>query len=288
MRVTGAALTRGRAVPLPAMARRVPWTPSLVVLIAIIALGIFAPLLVGDPEVGDPDAQLAAPSLAHPFGTDQFGFDILARVIYSIRLDMGVALAAATLAVVIGMPLGAHAGFRRGWSDKVMLRFAEGFQSFPTLLLAIGISAALGASVTNLILVIGLINAPVFFRLTRNAVLPLREADFVVMARVAGRGTPAILWHHILPNVRAVIIAQFSVTCGWAMLTLAGLSFIGLGPPLPTPEWGSMIRVGSEFMVTGQWWMSVFPGLAILISVLALNQFADSLGASGRRVPGEE
>lgn len=271
-----AALTRPRPVTLP-LVGKVRIRVSVVVLLGIVVLGLLGPLFLVDPEVGDPNAELAPPSWAHPFGTDQYGFDILSRVVSAIRLDVGVALAASTLAVAIGMPLGALAGFRRGWPDQVLLRITEGFQSLPALLLAIAIASALGASIFNLILIIAVVNSPVFFRLTRNAVLPLREADYVVMARVAGRGTAAIIWHHMLPNVRGVIIAQFSVNCGWAILTLAGLSFIGIGPTAPTPEWGSMIRIGSEFMITGQWWPSVFPGLAILITVLALNEFSDGL-----------
>jgi peptide/nickel transport system permease protein len=265
-----------------------PKRGPLLVLAAIVLIGLIGPLFLTNPEVGDPVAQLAPPSWSHPFGTDQYGFDILSRVVNAIRLDVGVALASSFLAVALGMPLGALAGFRRGWPDQVLMRVTEGFQSFPALLLAIAIASALGASTFNLILIIAIVNAPVFFRLTRNAVLPLREADYVIMARVAGRGTPAIIWHHMLPNVRPVIIAQFSVNCGWAILTLAGLSFIGIGPSLPTAEWGSMIRLGSQFMITGQWWPSVFPGVAILITVLALNEFSDSLRVRKTTVVGSD
>lgn len=267
---------RFRPLRMPSLTT-VPKRGPVIVLLLIAVVGLLGPYFLSDPEVGDPAAQLSGPSWSHPFGTDQYGFDILSRVVNSIRLDVGVALASSFLAVVLGMPLGALAGFRRGWPDQVLLRITEGFQSLPALLLAIAIASALGASIFNLILIIAVVNAPVFFRLTRNAVLPLREADYVIMARVAGRGTLAILWHHMLPNVRTVIVAQFSVNCGWAILTLAGLSFIGIGPTAPTPEWGSMIRLGSQFMITGQWWPSVFPGVAILITVLALNEFSDGL-----------
>ncbi|HET6449096.1 MAG TPA: ABC transporter permease [Conexibacter sp.] len=266
---------RGR-LRLPAMTI-VPKRGPVIALGVILLIGLIGPFFVDDPQVGDPAAQLAGPSWNHLFGTDQYGFDILARVVCAIRLDVGVAIAASLLAVAIGMPLGALAGFRRGWPEQVLLRVTEGFQSFPALLLAIGVASALGASIANLVIVIAVVNAPVFLRLTRNAVLPLREADYVIMARVAGRGTAAILWHHMLPNVRSVIIAQFSVNCGWSILTMAGLSFIGVGPTLPTAEWGLMIQQGSEFLVTGQWWPSVFPGVAILITVLVLNEIADGL-----------
>jgi peptide/nickel transport system permease protein len=244
-------------------------------------LALAAPWIASDPTGVDTFGQLEAPSRAHLFGTDQYGIDVLSRVLFGARIDLRVALLASLLALAVGMPLGALAAMTRGWPDQVLLRGAESFQAFPALLLAMGVAAALGPSLRNLVLIIAIVNAPVYFRLTRNAVLPLREADYVVMARCAGCNTFQIVMRHILPNVREVVIAQFAVNCAWAIQILAGLSFIGIGVRLPTPEWGSMVRLGTDYMVTGQWWVSVFPGLAIVVTVLALNAVADSLGRGG-------
>jgi len=249
---------------------------ALGVLFAIVVLAIFAPLIGSDPEAVDSFGELEAPSGAHFFGTDQFGLDVFSRVIHAARIDLTVAVLASLLALVVGMPLGALAAYRRGWFDQVTMRIAESFQAFPALLLAMGVAAALGSSLRNLVFIIAIVNAPVYFRLTRNAVIPLRDSDYVIMARAAGRSTRQILFGHILPNVREVAIAQFSVNCAWAIQILAGLSFIGIGVRLPTAEWGLMVRLGTDYIVTGEWWVSVFPGLAIIVVVLALNEIADS------------
>jgi peptide/nickel transport system permease protein len=264
------------------MARRGRGAPkgrivAIAVLAVIAGLAVIAPWIASDPNAVDAAGQLEAPSREHIFGTDQFGLDVFSRVIHAARIDLTVALLASLLALVVGMPLGALSALWRGWSDQVMLRIAESFQAFPALLLAMGVAAALGSSLRNLVFIIAIVNIPVYFRLTRNAVLPLRDSDYVVMARAAGRTTPQILLGHVLPNVREVALAQFSVNCAWAIQILAGLSFIGIGVRLPTAEWGSMVRLGTDYMVTGQWWLSVFPGLAIVITVLALNEIADSL-----------
>jgi peptide/nickel transport system permease protein len=252
-------------------------TIAIAVVATIALLALAAPLIASDPNAVDTAGQLETPSWSHPFGTDEYGIDVLTRVLNGGRIDLTVALLASLLALCVGMPLGALAALRRGWLDQVLLRSAESFQAFPALLLAMGVAAALGPSLRNLVLIIAIVNAPVYFRLTRNAVLPLREADYVIMARAAGRSTRQILIGHVLPNVREVVVAQFSVNCAWAIQILAGLSFIGIGVRLPTAEWGSMVRLGTDYMVTGQWWVSVFPGLAIVITVLALNEIADSL-----------
>jgi peptide/nickel transport system permease protein len=263
---------RGRTIPL--------------LVLGIIVLGaILAPWITSDPNAVGAAPELLPPSTSHFFGTDQYGLDVFSRVLHAARIDVTVGFLASLLALVVGMPLGALAAMRRGWFDQSLIRVAESFQAFPALLLAMGVAVALGPSLRNLVLIIAIVNAPIYFRLTRNAVLPLREADFVMMARAAGRPTRGILFGHILPNVREVVIAQFSVNCAWAIQILAGLSFIGIGVRIPTAEWGSMVRLGSDYMVTGQWWLSVFPGLAIAITVLALNELADSFrhDAAARR-----
>lgn len=257
---------------------KILYTPCYLALAIIFLIALIGPWFVGDPLALSVGPRLTAPTLASPFGTDQYGMDILSRVVNGARIDLLAGLSAAMLAASIGMPLGAFAAYRGGVWDQVMLRTSESFQAFPVLILAMGAIAALGSSMLNMIMVIALVNVPVYIRLTRSAVLPLRDKDFVLAARCAGLTDWKILRRHILPNVAPVIIAQFSVNCAWAIQILAALSFVGLGVKLPTPEWGAMVRGGSDYILYGQWWVSVFPGLAILLTVLTLNQVADRIG----------
>lgn len=248
-------------------------TPLL--LVVLIAIALIGPLFVRDPIQLSAGPRLQPPSLDFWFGTDQFGMDIFARVVHAAPLDLGVGVGAALIAVTIGMPLGALAAFRGGAFDTLLLRVAESLQAFPTLLLALGIVAAVGTSIPNLVIVIALVNIPVYLRLTRSAVLPTIDSEYVLAARCAGKGDFAILGRHILPNVSQVVLAQFSVNVAWAIQILAALSFIGLGVSLPTPEWGAMVRGGADYTTYGQWWVAVFPGLAIVATVLILNSVAD-------------
>ena len=253
-------------------------TPSYLMLFIIFLIALIGPWFVGDPLALSAGPRLTGPTPSSPFGTDQYGMDILSRVVNGARIDLMAGLSAAMLAAVVGMPLGAFAAYRGGIWDQIMLRTSESFQAFPVLILAMGIIAALGSSMLNMILVIALVNVPVYIRLTRSAVIPLREKDFILAARCAGLSDWKILRRHVLPNLAPVIVAQFSVNCAWAIQILAALSFVGLGVKLPTPEWGAMVRGGSDYILYGQWWVSVFPGLAILITVLTLNQVADRIG----------
>ena len=254
---------------------RVVRIPAAAVLLAIILAALIGPLFTRDPLMLSAGESLAPPDGSLWFGTDQFGRDIFARVLHGARLDLGVGFSAAALAVVVGMPLGALAVFRGGLFDAVLLRISESFQAFPTLLLALGIVAAVGPSIPILIFIIAIVNVPVYLRLTRSAVAPIINADFVLAARCAGQRELTILWRHILPNVKQVVLAQFSVNVAWAIQILAALSFVGLGVPVPTPEWGAMVRDGYEQLVYGRWWVALFPGLAILATVLTLNQLSD-------------
>ena len=249
--------------------------PAVGVMVALILLALIGPLFTRDPLMLNVGESLATPGSDIWFGTDQHGRDIFARVIHGARLDLGVGFSAAALAVIVGMPLGALAVLRGGLFDSVLLRISESFQAFPTLLLALGIVAAVGPSIPILIFIIAIVNVPVYLRLTRSAVAPIVNADFVLAARCAGQRELTILLRHILPNVRQVVLAQFSVNVAWAIQILAALSFVGLGVPVPTPEWGAMVRGGYEQMVYGRWWVALFPGLAILFAVLTLNQLSD-------------
>lgn len=249
--------------------------PAVAIMLALILMALIGPLFTRDPLMLSVGESLTGPSGDLWFGTDQFGRDIFARVIHGARLDLGVGFSAAALAVIVGMPLGALAVLRGGLFDSVLLRISESFQSFPTLLLALGIVAAVGPSIPILILIIAVVNVPVYLRLTRSAVAPIVNADFVLAARCAGQRQLTILFRHILPNVKQVVLAQFSVNVAWAIQILAALSFVGLGVPVPTPEWGAMVREGYEQLVYGRWWVSVFPGVAILATILTLNQLSD-------------
>jgi peptide/nickel transport system permease protein len=260
------------------------WVTSPVLLSAslFVIVAILAPILAPYGPVEMSDARLEPPSAQHWFGTDQYGMDIYSRILYGARIDLSVALISAALAVIIGVPLGALAGYSGGGVDDVLQRVVESVQSFPTLLLGMAILAALGSSLVNLVLVIAFVNIPVYIKLTRSVVLPMRESDFVHAARCAGNSTASIIRRHILPNASGVVFAQFPVNCAWAIQILAGLSFIGLGVRVPAPEWGAMIKVGADYIVFGQWWVSVFPGLTVFLAVLTLNRLGERLRSRKR------
>ena len=252
--------------------------PSFFFLALIVTLAIFGPFFLRNPLEISNGPRLSAPSFDFLFGTDQYGMDILSRVVNGARIDLFTGFTASFIAASIGMPLGAFAAYKKGTWDQILLRTSESFQAFPVLILAMGTIAAIGSSMVNIIFVIAIVNVPVYIKLTRSSVVPILEKDFVHAARCAGKSDIRILFKHILPNVSPVVISQFSVNCAWAIQILAALSFVGLGVKLPTPEWGAMVRGGSDYILYGQWWVSVFPGIAILLTVLTLNQVSDVIG----------
>ena len=252
--------------------------PPYFFLALIVSLAIFGPFFLRDPLEISNGPRLSAPSFDFLFGTDQYGMDILSRVVNGARIDLFTGFTASFIAASIGMPLGAFAAYKKGTLDQILLRTSESFQAFPVLILAMGTIAAIGSSMVNIIFVIAIVNVPVYIKLTRSSVVPVLDKDFVHAARCAGKSDIRILFKHILPNVSPVVISQFSVNCAWAIQILAALSFVGLGVKLPTPEWGAMVRGGSDYILYGQWWVSVFPGIAILLTVLTLNQVSDVIG----------
>jgi peptide/nickel transport system permease protein len=248
-------------------------TPSLWIFGLLVLAAVAAPLITSyDPTAVNVGPALASPSSKHWFGTDGYGMDVYTRVVYGARKDLLLALAAASLAAAIGVPLGAVSAYFRGPTDSVLQRFSEMLQSFPVVLLAMAVLIALGASLTNLAIVIAVINVPVYLRISRSVVLPLAQAEFVDAARLTGNGSMSIIGRHLLPNVVGPTMAQFTVTFAWAIQIIAGLSFLGLGVRVPEAEWGLMVQQGSSYIVSGQWWPSFFPGLAIFIAVLTLNR----------------
>jgi peptide/nickel transport system permease protein len=223
------------------------------------------------------DVQLSPPTWANPFGADNVGRDILSRVVVATRLDLALALGAVSAALVIGSLLGMVAGYAGGWVDEGLMRLLDVIQSFPAFILALGVVAALGQGLLNILLVVALINIPAYARLMRTQMVALRERPFVAAARLVGNSHPRIVLRHLLPNTLAPLLAIASLNVGWAILTTAGLSFLGIGVQPPTPEWGQMIASGMTDLGTGVWWTSLFPGAALFVFVLGCNLLGDGV-----------
>jgi peptide/nickel transport system permease protein len=245
-----------------------------VLILAVLVLGaVFAEQLAPyDPVTPVPADKLLPPSPVHWFGTDSYGMDVFSRVLHATRTDLSVAVASVLLGVLVGMPLGALAGFVRGPVDEVLMRLTEIMQAFPQILFAMAVFAALGNNLFNLVLILAFLNVPVYLKMVRSVTLPLRESDFVLAARCAGHSNLSLVLRHILPNTLVPVFSQFSLSCAFAIQMVAGLSFIGLGVRVPNPEWGSMISVGANYIVFGIWWPAVFPGLATFLAAFSLNQ----------------
>ncbi|MFZ0215092.1 MAG: ABC transporter permease [Candidatus Dormiibacterota bacterium] len=247
------------------------------ILVVEVLLAIFAPLVAQhDPLHTYANFVQAAPSRQFPFGTDQLGRDVFARVVYGTRISLEIAIICVVIALSCGSFLGLVAGFVGGAVDSVIMRVMDVLLAFPDILLAIAIVAILGPSLNNTIVAIGIAVIPVYARTVRSAVLSVRQADYVKAARVAGVSGPRIVLRHVLPNVAAPIIVISTVNSGVTILAAAGLSYLGLGAQPPTAEWGSMLSTALDYMPTG-WWMAVFPGLAITLTVLAFNLLGDAL-----------
>ncbi|MER3410382.1 MAG: peptide ABC transporter permease [Thermoleophilia bacterium] len=251
---------------------------GLAIVVAVVLAGLLAPLIApyGAKE-GNPGETLQGPSLRHPFGTDAIGFDILSRVLHAARLDLAIALGAVGVAMLGGCALGAVAGFFGRFTDEVVMRGMDMLSAFPSFILALGIVAAIGPSVPNLILAVALVNVPVYARLLRSRVLSVRESQFVRAATAIGCSRGRVLLVHILPNSIAPIFVQSTLAAGYAILEVAGLSFIGLGIRVPTAEWGVMVNMGLQYVVSGEWWITFFPGMAIAVTVMGFNLIGDGL-----------
>jgi peptide/nickel transport system permease protein len=244
----------------------------IMVLLAVFA-GVVAPYDPTEMKVAD---ALKRPSLAHPFGTDRFGRDVLSRTIYGSRIALGVAISSIGLALVAGAILGLAGGYVGGATDLVIGRAMDVLFSFPTLILAIGIAAMLGPGLDNAALAIAVVYAPLFSRVVRGPVIAERAKEYAVAALGLGAGTFRVVLRHILPNVLAPLIVQTSVSLAYAILTEAALSYLGLGTQPPAPSWGTMLNEGRTYLETAPW-MSVFPGLAIMLAVLGFNLLGDGL-----------
>jgi peptide/nickel transport system permease protein len=244
----------------------------------IVAVALFGPWLAPyDPLATDASNTLQPPTWAHPFGTDHLGRDVLSRVIVATRLDLGIALAAVILSFAVGSALGCSAGFWGGWTDRIVGRLSDTIMAFPLFVLAMGVVAALGNSVENIIYATAIINLPFYARVARAETSVRRTAGYVMAARLCGSTDTRILATQLFPNILPPMMVQVSLNMGWAILNAAGLSFIGLGVRPPDAEWGIMVAEGATYIVSGEWWLALFPGAALMLAVFCFNLMGDGL-----------
>jgi peptide/nickel transport system permease protein len=245
---------------------------------AFVLLALVGPWLAPfDPLASNVGPALSPPSAAHWFGTDSLGRDILSRVMVAARLDLGIAVAAVGLSCILGGLAGACAGYFGGWTERIVGRLSDTIMAFPLFVLAMGIVAALGNTVANIVLATAIINLPFYIRVARAESAVLRNAGFVEAARLAGNSEARLLFHHIIPNILPPMTVQISLNMGWAILNAAGLSFIGLGVRPPAAEWGIMVAEGAQYIVSGEWWIALFPGAVLMLAVFCFNLLGDSL-----------
>lgn len=246
---------------------------ALILLVAILG-PVLAPY---DPLESNAARALQPPSADHWFGTDNLGRDVFSRVLVATRLDLMISVAAVALSFVVGAAMGSAAGYWGGWIDGITGRLVDTIMAFPLFVLAMGIVAAMGNTVENIIYATAIINVPFYARVARAEVRIRRNAGFAQAARLSGNTDLQVLAFHIFPNALPPMMVQISLNLGWAILNAAGLSFIGLGVRPPTAEWGIMVAEGANFVVSGEWWLAVFPGLALMTAVFAFNLLGDGL-----------
>ncbi len=253
----------------------------LFAILFMIFVALAAPILTPYPEqgLGDPNLgeKFLPPSVAHPFGTDDLGRDVLARVMFGARSSLIASFAIVSVAMVFGSVLGAIAGYFGGWIDELIMRITDIFLAFPPLLLAITIATVLEPSLRNSILAVAVTWWPWYTRIVRAQAVTIRERNYVKAARSIGVNDATIIRRHILPNVLGPVLVQATLDLGSALLTIAGLSFLGLGIQPPTADWGVMVSDGREYVQSGRWWIGLFPGLAIFITTLSFNLLGDGV-----------
>ena len=247
---------------------------------ALVLVAVLAPWIAPyDPVRSDLRSLMLPPSSQHWFGTDIYGLDIFSRVLWATRTDLSIAISGVGLGMLVGVPLGAVSGYLGGLTGEGLSRSAEMIQAIPLLLFALMVFAALGNSAVVLVGIIAFVDAPIFLKLTRSVVIPLKHQDFLAAARCAGLSPMGIIVRHVLPNSLGPVSSQLSIACAYGIQIVAGLSFLGFGVPIPQPEWGSMIQEGADKIIYGQWWPALFPGLAVLAAVIAF-------GGIGRQLSG--
>ena len=274
----------GIQVLLAVLRKRPAFAVGYAVVAGITIAAAFAPLIAPySPINANPARFLEPPSWDHWMGTDAVGMDIFSRVIYAPRVDLTIAVAGTLISAVIGTLIGALVGYHqdgrglRSISSGLVMRAADVLQAFPVFVFAIALVASLGQSLQTVIIAITFVNLPIYLRLMRSQVIAIRQMRFVEAALVAGLSDIQTVLRHIIPNALGPVLAQLSVNIGWSILLTAGLSFVGAGVRAPTPEWGSMIAMGFQNVVTGQWWPSVFPGVALAITVFAFALIGSSI-----------
>jgi len=266
---------RRRRLRVPAAWRQPLAVTGLAVVGAWLVIAIFAPLIGPDNPLAQNFGILAAPSSAHWFGTDELGRDVLSRVLSGARVTLPLSVLLVVIAMLIGAVLGGFAGFLGGWADVALMRLADLFFAFPGIILALAVAAALGPQLRNAVIAVVAVSWPSYARLVRSLVLAARTAPYVVASRMLGASGWRVLFTDIRPNVAGPVLVLAALDLGNAVLLLSGLSFLGLGAQPPTAEWGAMVAEGTQNF--NDWWVGVFPGLAILTVVLAFNFIGDAL-----------
>ncbi|CAN5807271.1 ABC transporter permease [soil metagenome] len=251
-------------------------TVGFVLVVLLFLIAVLGPFLAGDPNAQNLSVRLEAPSFEHWFGTDSLGRDVYSRVIHGTRISLRLGFFVVVLAITVGSAVGLFAALLGGIWDDILMRITDIFLAFPALILAMAIAAALGRSLTNVMIAVAAVSWPIYARLMRAQVLGLRNLEFVEAARALGAGMPRVAWRHLLPNSLSPALIQASFDIGGAILTAAGLSFIGFGAQPPTPEWGAMVSDTRNFIKEAPW-ASTFPALAILVTVMAFNLLGDGL-----------
>jgi peptide/nickel transport system permease protein len=251
---------------------------ALALFILFIIAALFGPYLAPhDPLASNTSQALQPPSTTFWFGTDQLGRDIFSRALVAARLDIGIAAASVALVFALGGFAGLASGFFGGWTDALVGRLSDTIMAFPLFVLAMAIVAALGNTVPNIVLATAIINFPLYVRVARAETTTRRDAGFVDAARVAGHRDMGVLLGQVMPNIMPLMVVQMSLTMGYAILNAAGLSFIGLGVRPPMPEWGIMVAEGASFIVSGEWWVALFPGATLMVAVFCFNLLGDGL-----------
>jgi peptide/nickel transport system permease protein len=252
---------------------------GMAIMLVFVLIGVFVPFVYPyNPHIdGDLVNRLKAPTAEHLFGTDDQGRDLLRRVLHGANVSLRVGIAAVALAMTLGSLIGLIAGFFGGLSDNVLMRLMDIMLSFPAMLLAIGIVATRGPGLDNTMLAIGIVNIPIYARLARVTTLSIKEQDYITAARSIGVQPARIISRHVFPNSLSPIIVQGTLSIATAILDAAALGFLGLGAQPPTPEWGAMLSDGYKFLTIGAWWVLLFPGLAIMMTVLGFNLLGDGL-----------
>lgn len=259
--------------------RRSPTTLfGLLVVAGLLLLALLAPWAAPyDPYELDVGRANLPPSARHWFGTDQFGYDVFSRVIYGTRMDLLIAVVAVAVSATLGSVVGGISGYAGGWVDELVMRVMDIVQAFPRFIFAMGVAFALGPGIQTVIVATAAINIPGYARMMRNLILSLKRTTFALAAVAAGNPPARVLFRHLMPNALGPVLVTSTLHTGWAILEAAGLSFIGLGVPVPKAEWGVMISMGLQEFLQGHWWVYTFPGLAIALAVLGFNLLGDGL-----------